>query len=80
MYKRQPLEVEHHCREDEAYRYHFWINYGEKKAVLHDISGKNMITGQNVYGTVEIDSMDILVLQEETAADYKKEENLFVEI
>ena len=39
-----------------------------------------MLTGQNVYGTVEIDSMDILVLQEETAADYKKEENLFVEI
>lgn len=67
-----PLEVEHHCREDEAYRYHFWMNYGEKKAVLSGLSGKNMITDQNVHGTVEIDSMDILVLQEKTSADYEK--------
>ena len=61
----QPLGVEHHCREDEVYRYHFWINYGEKKAVIPDLFGKNMITGQNVHGTAEIDPMDILVLQEE---------------
>ena len=66
------MEVEHHCREDEAYRYHFWMNYGEKKAVLSGLSGKNMITDQNVHGTVEIDSMDILVLQEKTSADYEK--------
>ena len=60
-----PSGVEYHSREDEKYRYHFWMNYGGAAAELSGIEGENLLTGETVSGKAEVKPMDILVLREE---------------
>ena len=59
-----PTKGEYYCRETEAVRFHFCLNDSQETLTFQGITGENLLTGENVDGTLLVKPMDGTVVLE----------------
>lgn len=50
-----PENIEHHCRENDAYEYHFYLNHGTDTMTIPAAAGEDMLSGHPVQDTLTLE-------------------------
>ena len=57
-----PGEVEYHQRQGEDTIYEFYLNHGKEKSVIKNVTGRNLLTGEDINGTLSLAAYDVAVI------------------
>lgn len=57
-----PREVEYHQRQGEDTIYEFYLNHGKEKSVIKNVTGRNLLTGEDINGTLLLAAYDVAVI------------------
>ena len=57
-----PGEVEYHQRQGEDTIYEFYLNHGKEKSVIKNVTGRNLLTGDDINGTLSLAAYDVAVI------------------
>lgn len=60
--KNLPDGVEYHERQGEDWAYEFYLNHGQEEAVIENVTGINLLTGEKINGTLSVAAYDVAVV------------------
>lgn len=60
--KKLPEGVEYHKRQGEDRAYEFYLNHSQEEAVIENVTGINLLTGEKINGTLSVAAYDVAVV------------------
>ena len=54
--------MEYHQRQREDTIYEFYLNHGKEKSVIKNVTGRNLLTGEDINGTLSLAAYDVAVI------------------
>lgn len=57
-----PGEVEYHQRQGEDTTYEFYLNHGKEKSLIKNVTGRNLLTGEDINETLSLAAYDVAVI------------------